>query len=199
METCCLPAHIQQVNTEITNKLNRHNQQTEAELAQLQTSLTIKQSSLSAHTQEMSAAVNTLTTDLSEQKTAIAELGSIQTSLISSLEAKVDTLTDTTVQLSSDHQQIQTSISEVKYAHRGYSNNLTCHLETIQHYTEYLPYTCGGTGWRRVVYLDMTDPSTTCPSGWRLANYVKRTCVKVNIGDRVCDSVEESIVGCVVG
>ena len=27
-------------------------------------------------------------------------------------------------------------------------------------------YTCGGTGgWRCVVYLDMTDNTTTCPSG----------------------------------
>ena len=26
---------------------------------------------------------------------------------------------------------------------------------------------CGGTwGWRRAVYLDMTDPNTNCPSGW---------------------------------
>ena len=28
-------------------------------------------------------------------------------------------------------------------------------------------YKCGGTfGWRRVVYLDMTDPTTNCPSGY---------------------------------
>ena len=28
---------------------------------------------------------------------------------------------------------------------------------------------CGGTwGWRRAVYLDMTDPNTNCPSGWNM-------------------------------
>ncbi|CAI8008529.1 hypothetical protein GBAR_LOCUS5837, partial [Geodia barretti] len=28
---------------------------------------------------------------------------------------------------------------------------------------------CGGTwGWRSAVYLDMTDPNTSCPSGWQL-------------------------------
>ncbi|CAI8038971.1 hypothetical protein GBAR_LOCUS21695, partial [Geodia barretti] len=33
-------------------------------------------------------------------------------------------------------------------------------------------YTCGGTGgWRRAVYLDMTDPNTNCPSGWQLTGY----------------------------
>ena len=38
-------------------------------------------------------------------------------------------------------------------------------------------YTCGGTeGWRRVVYLDMTNPSAMCPSGWNLTSFSKRTC-----------------------
>ena len=30
---------------------------------------------------------------------------------------------------------------------------------------------CGGPGWRRVGYLDMTDPSQSCPSGLALKNY----------------------------
>ena len=38
-------------------------------------------------------------------------------------------------------------------------------------------YTCGGTeGWRRVVYRNMTDPNTNCPSGWQLTGHSKRTC-----------------------
>ena len=38
-------------------------------------------------------------------------------------------------------------------------------------------YTCGGTsGWRRVVFLDMTDPTHNCPSGWEETGYSKRTC-----------------------
>ena len=52
-------------------------------------------------------------------------------------------------------------------------------------------YTCGGTGgWRRVVYLDMTDPSTTCPSGWQLTAHsrVKRTCGRATTGSLTCDS-----------
>ena len=33
-------------------------------------------------------------------------------------------------------------------------------------------YTCGGSaGWRRVVYLDMSDNSQQCPSGWTEATY----------------------------
>ena len=51
-------------------------------------------------------------------------------------------------------------------------------------------FTCGGTGrWRRVVYLDLTDPSTVCPSGWQLTGYSKRTCGRARPGNFVCDSV----------
>ncbi len=31
--------------------------------------------------------------------------------------------------------------------------------------------TCGGIGWRRVGYLDMTDPTQSCPSGLALKTY----------------------------
>ena len=49
---------------------------------------------------------------------------------------------------------------------------------------------CGGTwGWRRAVYLDMTDPNTNCPSGWNMTGYSKRTCGRASTGWRTCDSV----------
>ena len=48
---------------------------------------------------------------------------------------------------------------------------------------------CGDTGgWRRVVYMDMTDPITVCPSGWQLTGFSKRTCGRVS-GYLTCDSV----------
>ena len=79
-------------------------------------------------------------------------------------------------------------------------SNLTHQLETIQQYLESDPslpvHTCGGTGgWRRVVYLDMTDPSTTCPSGWQLTGYSKRTCGRASDGLRTCDSVTFPVSG----
>ena len=51
-------------------------------------------------------------------------------------------------------------------------------------------HVCGGIGgWRRVVYLDMTDPNTNCPSGWRPTVHSKRTCGRVNpLSGRSCDS-----------
>ena len=45
-------------------------------------------------------------------------------------------------------------------------------------------YKCGGTGgWRRAIYLDMTDPNTECPSGWSIiTSDSKRTCGMVGSG-----------------
>ena len=78
--------------------------------------------------------------------------------------------------------------------------SLTYQLETVQYYLESDPslsvHICGGTGgWRRVVYMDMTNPSTTCPSGWQLTGYSKRTCGRVSTGYPICHSVSFSVNG----
>ena len=60
--------------------------------------------------------------------------------------------------------------------------------QTLFHHTN--TYKCGGTGgWRRAVYLDMTDPNTNCPSGWNLTDSSKRTCGRASTGWITCDSV----------
>ena len=57
-------------------------------------------------------------------------------------------------------------------------------------------HTCGGTGgWRHVVYLNMTDPNTNCPSGWQLTSHSKRTCGRVSTGRLTCDSVTFPVSG----
>ena len=77
---------------------------------------------------------------------------------------------------------------------QGHQHLLTQQPETTQSYGSRAqgPYTCGGTkGWRCVVYLDMTDPSTTCPSGWQLIGHSKRTCGRTSrsTGCSSCNSV----------
>ena len=115
------------------------------------------------------------------------------------VNTKLDTLTAATTQLSTEHQNLQTDISNMDYTdsevslelYRNLQNNLTHQLESIQSGMSTLlgPYTCGGTGgWRRVVYLEMTDPTTTCPSGWQLTGYSKRTCGRATAGTFTCDS-----------
>ena len=50
-------------------------------------------------------------------------------------------------------------------------------------------YTCGGTsGWKQVAYLNMTDTSHHCPTGWRETSYSRRTCGRASVGWYTCDS-----------
>ena len=50
-------------------------------------------------------------------------------------------------------------------------------------------YTCGGEGgWRRAVFLNMTDNNTNCPSDWELIELPRRTCGQVSSRDLTCDS-----------
>ena len=54
----------------------------------------------------------------------------------------------------------------------------------------------GGTGgWRRAVYLDMTDPNTNCPPGWNETDYPKRTCGRATDGRPACDSAYFPVSG----
>ena len=54
---------------------------------------------------------------------------------------------------------------------------------------------CGGPDWRRVVYLNMTDPSHVCPSGLRLTSYSRRTCGQASSNGGSCWSTTFSVGG----
>ena len=119
-------------------------------------------------------------------------------SYLETIRSKLESLAATTAQLSSYHHSMETDISSAKcldtdegvQLHQNLQVNLSHQLETIQQYVDSLPVqTCGGTGgWRRVVYLDMTDPSTTCSSGWQLTRYSKMTCGRISTVMHTCDS-----------
>ena len=48
---------------------------------------------------------------------------------------------------------------------------------------------CGGTGWRRAAYLNMSDPTQTCPPAWELITTPRRSCARPSIaGDYSCYS-----------
>ena len=176
--------------------LQEHKEHTTAELAHLQTSLSSTQSSLANQNGHLSNKLDTCNTSLSQHQLQItAELAHLKTSL----NSKLDSLMATAAHLSSDHQEIQTNISDVQCmdTQQSLQNNLTHQLETIKDCIESLPvYSCGGTvGWRRVVYLDMTDPHTTCPSGWDMTGYSKRTCGRNSTGSRTCSSATFPVSG----
>lgn len=54
---------------------------------------------------------------------------------------------------------------------------------------------CGGTGWTRVVFINMTDPNQQCPSGLALTTYSKRTCGRTSTSANRCDSTYFDIGG----
>ena len=207
--------------------LQEHKEQTTAELDHLHTSLNSTQSSLAnqivqlynklvshanhssqlkhklydlcSEVNGLSSKLDTFNTSLfQQQKQTTAELTNLQTSHIST-NSKLDSLTATAAQLSSDHQEIQTNISDVQCmdTQPSLQVNLTHTLETIKRNFETLSaYSCGGTGgWRRVVYLDMTDPHTTCPSGWNMTGYSKRTCGRNSTGYPICSSATFPVSG----
>ena len=168
---------------------------------------------------QLNSKLDTLTSKMETLDSKIETLDSnmqssqeTHTQQINALNSKLDTLTATTSQLSTDHQNLQTDISDVECTdseeslelYQNLQNNLTHQLESISNKVDtvcdslehIVVYTCGGTGgWRRAVYLDMTDNSTTCPSGWQLTGYSKRTCGRVSNGVYTCDSATFPVSG----
>ena len=79
-----------------------------------------------------------------------------------------------------------------KEVERNVLKNVTKELKKAADYVLERSHTyhCDGTeGWRRVLYLNMTDPNTNCPSGWQLTSNSKTTCGRVNTSSLSCDSV----------
>ena len=51
-------------------------------------------------------------------------------------------------------------------------------------------FSCGGsTGWRRVAYLDMSDPSQQCPSVWREITTPHRVCGRKSTTGGSCEGL----------
>ena len=58
------------------------------------------------------------------------------------------------------------------------------------------PRECGGPGWRRVVFLNMTNTSHVCPTGLNLTTYSRRTCGRAYSSRKYnCSSTTFSVGG----
>ena len=57
------------------------------------------------------------------------------------------------------------------------------------------PCSCGGPEWTRAVYLNMSDPSQSCPSKWTLVKSPIRGCGRTSSDYGDCDSVYYYSVG----
>ena len=146
---------------------------------------------------------NLVTSQIREAKSLRADLSSLNDSVSNLSMCLQEHKQQTAAELAQLQTSLQSSLTTHTQQVNAKLNNLTHQLETIGGKVNTLydqkfrgPYSCGGTGgWRRVVYLDMTDPSTTCPSGWQLTGYSKRTCGRASDGWRTCDSVTFPVSG----
>ena len=139
--------------------------------------------------------VRSLRDQLTEHKQQTATTDTKTQQMDTKLNTLISDLSQHQQQTAAESAQFQTSFTQL---HQYQTNNLTHQLETIHSHVSRLhgPYTCAGTtGWRRVVYLDMTDPSTTCPFGWNMTGYSKRTCGRASDGDHTCVSVTFLVSG----
>ena len=102
---------------------------------------------------------------------------------LDSLDSKQDNLSSTVMRANAELEQ-------------NVLINVTKELKKTADYILEHEFKCGGTGgWRRVVYLNMTDPNTNCPSGWQLTSYSKRSCGKVSTSQLSCDTVFFTVGG----
>ena len=146
--------------------------------------------------------LNSVKNDLNSFNETVKNLNKTVSSLSGDLEDYKQQTSSQLSSLQSTHNQQLTQLytkmdtldskldSEFMALDQNLQQNFTLQLNNSFGYI-YPVYTCGGTGgWRRVVYLNMTDPNTNCPSGWQLTSYSKRTCGKVSTGSSLtCDSV----------
>ena len=64
----------------------------------------------------------------------------------------------------------------------------TTELVTTTTPTTLLLETCGGPEWRRVAFINMTDPNQNCPQGLTLTGYFIRSCGRTHTSFIACSS-----------
>ena len=159
------------------SQLEQHKTQTTSELAGLQSKTTILYNTLQSHTQQLTTTME------------LTQLSSMREDLVC-IKKNLSSLSETINVQVEEHNNMTTELMNLDQLQMKFMAKLTFYFGFI------IPiHTCGGTGgWRRVVYLDMTDPNTNCPSGWRLTSHSKRTCGRVSTG-LACDSVTFPVSG----
>ena len=152
----------------VERQFQEHKNQTTSELSDLHTSL---QSTHTDHLTQICDKVDILNSRIINVSSATID------SKLDLLDSKQDEL----------DMKVMSINSELEH---NILTNITKQLQSTSESSHEALGLCGGKGWRRVAYLDMTDPNTTCPSGWQLGTRgSKRTCDKFSTGRLTCDSV----------
>ena len=189
-----LNASVREDLRAIDNQLKEQKTQMTSELAGLQSNMTsILHNTLLSHTQQL-----TTTMELTQLSTKVDTLDSKLASVNDSMREDFNCI-------KKNLSTINVTVNRINVHVVEHEDHMTTELMNLDQSLQMnfmvklsnLPvYTCGGTGgWRRVVYLDMTDPNTNCPSGWQLTSHSKRTCGRVGNHNLTCDSVTFPVSG----
>ena len=133
--------------------------------------------------------------EMKENLTSVNETIIQQSGLISDRATTID---ESLIDLRGDLEQYKNqTTSELDYLQSSFNTTLRRKVVELKDMITSPPvHTCGGTaGWRRVVYMDMKDSNTDCPSGWRETGYSKRTCGRTSTEHGTCDSVTFPVSG----
>ena len=188
-----------------------------------QTSLEALQDSLAAHTSQLATTTDQLSTGLNQLRTELtANQHTISERVDGVSSQQVRIQNETMVQLQIVHTTIDIQLANAtdklfaKLRMELTTNQSSSDLEhnrtqmknvsaQEQNFTEapqdtqdapVYQHTCGGSpGWHRVAFLNMTDPSQDCPSGWSLTSHSVRTCGRASSGQYTCDPVTFPVSG----
>ena len=219
-DSASLKECLNETISQLREDLEQHKNRTTSELADLQTSL---QSSINTtHNEQLTllgGKMDTLDSQLvslnSHMSHEISSLESQVDAMINPLNSKLTSVNATSTLMRDDLSCVKTDLSSLNDSMNRVCDNVEEHEDhmtpELMELNEYLKgklthqistinnlgvHTCGGTGgWRRVVYLDMTDNNTDCPSGWRKTGYSKRTCGRASTTVPSCDSVTFPVSG----
>ena len=152
--------------------------------------------------------VSHLSGDLEQHKNQTTSvLADLQSSINRSSERLRDTLVNQLNDLDSklnttselmrgDLRSVKRELTSLNESVNRICDKMGEHEDHMTTETQQQNLTCNGIGgWRRAVYLDMTDPNTNCPEGWRMTDYSKRTCGRTTDGNPTCDSVTFPVSG----
>ena len=155
----------------VERQFQEHKNQTISELSDLQTSLQ------STHTDH-------LTKTCGKMDAMHLVINAVSSAINGTIDSKLDLLDSKQNELD---MKVMSVNSELE---KKILTNITKQLKKTSQSSQEALGSCGGEGWRRVAYLDMTDPDTTCPSGWReMTRDSKRTCDRFSTSSLICDSV----------
>ena len=138
------------------------------------------------------AAIALTRIDLTKKRTMKTQLYIAVCVLTSAGLATAQTYHIPTVSLDTPDNSVCPPDAQLEIVRNSISANLSDILVEIAANKTFIPE-CGGSGWRRVAFLDMTDPDQTCPSSWRLFSQGSvRACARRETNTSSCDSVQFS-------